>query len=161
MPKICGKCEYYSDKCKDLSNKNFGKYRNYNDRCSGYLAGGKAQKAWFKKLIAERDSLKEQLQTAQKVIENRNFIVTRMTEIIKRHRDTLIGYEQQLKKYRELNIKIEADKAEAVRVAVKQVLLECNLCGFIDPDICKQCEQFKNKSDLERITGKKWEEMRG
>ena len=100
----------------------------------------RAQIAENNKLIAERDSLKEQLQKAL-CERNRNYELVQIT----------------LKEKE----KAESDKSEAVRIAVSQVILECNLCGFRDHDICKHCEQFKNKSDLERITGKKWEGLRG
>jgi len=36
MNKKCGNCGYFTDKCKDISNKNFNKFRDKEDSCSGF-----------------------------------------------------------------------------------------------------------------------------
>ncbi len=34
MYKLCGKCGYYTDKCKNPNNVNYNSFRNYYDVCS-------------------------------------------------------------------------------------------------------------------------------
>lgn len=34
MYKLCGKCEYYTDKCKNQNNVNYNTFRDYFDVCS-------------------------------------------------------------------------------------------------------------------------------
>ena len=107
-------------------------------------------------VIAERDSLKEQLQKEQHKNEVYIHGLLEMEKIV-------AGAAYCIDQEKEKTRKAESNKAEAVRIAVDYVNGDCNYCTNEYGDVrkCAGCLTLLNVQALERLTGKKWEELRG
>lgn len=93
-----------------------------------------------KQLFAERDSLKKHLQKAQEVLKNPG------------------SFAEQYQRLQFTCDKLQADKKEAVRIAVE--CLTKIKANIYEPD--KICIFLLNyKKQFETLTGQKWEELRG